>query len=231
MTWTLTSGETVFEISNGRTRSVRVADRIRLSLQQQTDVVTRTRAAWPTAFPDRAASTLSFAIPVTFPPCASLQAAMLEAHQVPTQCPRGGVLTCEDESTLITYSQAWRTSIEVTPLGVTNQFTFNFQAINPDFTRSTLGLLNMNYVANLYLITGLTGGGSSKLDGYTTTDVTVGFTAFLPALLISSIAVPKMMQLVTGTDAENADPSAGMIIIRPDDFHASTNPKVWKEKL
>jgi hypothetical protein len=73
--------------------------------------------------------------------------------------------------------------------------------------------------------------GETKLDGLTTADVAVGFTAFLPALLISSIAVAKMFQLVTGTDAENADPTAGTLIIRPDDYNASTNAKVWKEKL
>ena len=231
MIWTLTSGETVFELSNERTQLLRLADRQRLALQQQTQVVDRARAAYPTAFPDRASTRFSFSIPVTFPPCATEELAFYESLIVPTQCPAGGVLSCEFGSTVITYSQAWRESIDVVPLGLTNRFTFNFTAVNPDATRSALALLNMNYVANLYTITGLTGGGSTNLDGKVTTDVTVGFTAFLPNLLISSVAVPKMMHLVSGTDAENADPSAGLLIIRPDDYHASTNAKVWKEKL
>ena len=67
-------------------------------------------------------------------------------------------------------------------------------------------------------ITGLTGGGATKLDGITT----VGKSS-----LISSIYVTSELQdwlLVAGTDAE--DSANG--IIRPDDYNASTNAKVWK---
>jgi len=232
MIWTLTNGETIFEISNGSDRTLRVADRSRLALQQETQVVTRARAEWPAAFPERASSALSFSIPVTFPPCASLEAALLEAHMIPQQCPRGGVLTCQYGETLITYSQAWRTGITAEPRGVTNLFNFAFQAVNPAFAElSPLAQMDSRYIANLSAITGLTGGGATKLDGLVTADVSVGFCAFLPALVIGSVATPKMMHLVAGTDTENADPAAGVIIIRPDDYDGSTNAKVWREKL
>lgn len=68
-------------------------------------------------------------------------------------------------------------------------------------------------------ITGLTGGGTTKLDGLVTTTLTV------PTwIMIYRTGVgPQDWLLVSGTDAEN-----GNTIIRPDDYAASTNEKVWK---
>jgi len=222
-----------FVICNGTDLTLPVMDTETLSLTQETQVAQYVRAAWPTFFHSRASQTIPLVYPVTYPPCASVAAAVLQSRQILAQCPKGGVLTEQSGSTLITYADAKLDGIDVMRRGLTNLFTFKLTAVDPDTntTLSTLAQLNMNYIANLYAITGLMGGGSTKLDGYTTTDVSVGFTAFLPALLISSVAVPKMMQLVTGTDAENTDPAAGLIIVRPDDFHSSSNPKVWKEKL
>lgn len=224
--------DSTYQIANGVDRLARVLAEDSFAVRQETQQTTRSRAEWITGFHSRAARSVPLRYIVTFPPCASLEAAYAQARNIPLTCPKGGVLTEEIGSTLTTFEDAWiEGEIGVDRIGVTNVFTFNLTAINPATTASILSQYNMNYVANLFAITGLTGGGSTKLDGYTTTDITVGFTAFLPALLIGGVAVPKMMQLVTGTDAENADPTAGLLIIRPDDFHASSNPKVWQEKL
>jgi hypothetical protein len=88
--------------------------------------------------------------------------------------------------------------------------------------------MDARYVANLHTITGLTGGTATDLDGYTTTDVAAGFTAFiLPT--IGGVVQPKTFRLIAGTTAENTDPTAGLLVVRPDDYHASTNAKVWVE--
>jgi hypothetical protein len=67
-------------------------------------------------------------------------------------------------------------------------------------------------------ITGLTGGGSTKLDGI----VTAGKSSLWTTLYVSSELQDWL--LLSGTDAE--DSAAG--IVRPDDYHATTNPQVWK---
>ena len=67
-------------------------------------------------------------------------------------------------------------------------------------------------------ITGLTGGGSTKLDGI----VTAGKSSLLTTIYVSGELQDWL--LLSGTDAENS--AAG--IVRPDDYHASTNAQVWK---
>jgi hypothetical protein len=56
----------------------------------------------------------------------------------------------------------------------------------------------------------------------TATDVyPVGICVFLP-----SLTTPATYQLVSGTDAENIP-----FIVHPIDFNASTNAKVWKQRM
>jgi hypothetical protein len=69
-------------------------------------------------------------------------------------------------------------------------------------------------------ITGLTGGGATKLDGL----VTDGKSDLLVILHISSELQDWL--LVAGTDAEDAANG----LVRPDDYAASTNEQVWKRK-
>ncbi len=76
-------------------------------------------------------------------------------------------------------------------------------------------------IQNLPDVVGLTGGGSTKLDGIPTEDIDVP--------VIVTIYVSAELQhwrLAAGTDAE-ASPS----IIRPDDYAADTNEKVWTRIL
>jgi hypothetical protein len=71
-------------------------------------------------------------------------------------------------------------------------------------------------------VIGMTGGGSTKLDGYVTAGVTVGLVV---ALVDANAGSPiwRAYQLTAATTAESA-PS----IIRPDDYATSTNEKVWR---
>lgn len=218
-----------FEIANGYDRTAQVLGEDSFTLTQDTQTETMLRGEWPVFFHSRAARTIPLRYQVAFPPCASIAAALLEARQIPLTCPRGGELIEQHGATAITFSDARVTSIEVVRRGLSNQFTFALEAINPSSGElSTLALMDSRYVANLNSITGLTGGTATDLDGQTTTDVSVGFTCFITPT-IGGLVVPKHMRLVAGTTAENADPLAGPLVIRPDDYHASTNAKVWVE--
>lgn len=72
-------------------------------------------------------------------------------------------------------------------------------------------------------ITGLTGGGATKLDGITTAsgNYAVGICIFL---VIGGI--PAIYQLVAGTATES-EPST----ILPDDYNALTNAKYWVQRM
>jgi len=222
-----------FEIANGDDRTLRVLGEESVTLQQRTQVETPSRAAWPVAFPDRAMRSIPLSYDVTFPPCASLEAALLQSRTIATTCPKGGILTEQHGSQLISYAAAWITSIQVKRMGVTNQFTFSLEATDPDTqTLSPLAMLNPSYVANLPLITALTGGGATDLDGQITADVEIGFCAFITPTL-AGLAQPKHMRLIAdpdpGVTVGNADPAAGTLIVIPADYDESTNAKIWTE--
>ena len=71
-------------------------------------------------------------------------------------------------------------------------------------------------------ITSTTGASNSLAALDTATDVyPVGICVFLP-----SLTTPATYQLVSGTDAENIT-----FIVHPIDFNASTNAKVWKQRM
>jgi hypothetical protein len=165
---------------------------------------------------------------VMYPPCASYKEAFAQALDVPLQCPSGGVLTGLLDDTLITYSQAWVSSITSTTMGVSNHFVFNFSAVHPTATTpSPLALMDARFVANLSALTRLTGGTVTDLNAQITVDVATGFQAdiFVAVNALNQLAT---VRLCTGTDATNTDPDAGPVIVRPLDFNATTNPKVWR---
>lgn len=71
-------------------------------------------------------------------------------------------------------------------------------------------------------VVGMTGGGSTKLDGYVTSGVTVGLVVcFVDAN--GGTPLWRAYQLTAGTTAESS-PN----VIRPDDYATTTNEKVWK---
>ena len=104
---------------------------------------------------------------------------------------------------------------------------------------SPLAAMNKYYVNNLNIlgVTGLTGGGSTKLDGLATVGISLSLKVSL-SLLLSSIWQTKQFMLVTlataasmsgGDGSGNADPAAGALIIHPTDYDSGTNDKIWIE--
>lgn len=81
-------------------------------------------------------------------------------------------------------------------------------------------LLRAAKVYPLPSITGLTGGGATKLDGIATATGAVETGA---TVILSYGRVGQTWQLIAGTDAEAS--TAG--IVRPDDYNVSTNPRIW----
>lgn len=73
-------------------------------------------------------------------------------------------------------------------------------------------------------ITGLTGGGVTKLDGITTLTLPVRSLALIVREDGGSLIREEWM-LLAGTDAEDAPGG----IVRPDDYATTTNEKVWKQ--
>ena len=228
MIWTLTDGDTIFPISDGWSRIYKIVGEMNVNLRQSTQMAPPMRSEWPVAYPGRARRTLSFDLTVTFPPCSSFAAAEMQALDIPAQCPRGGELKGVNGSLQRTYAQAWIDAVRPKNLGVRNEFTFSVTAVNPSTqTLSTLAQMDIRSVANLYAITGLTGGGATNLDGLVTADVLPGFQVqiFVPVSGLNQLAV---FRLFSGTDATNTDPTAGPLIVRPVDYDAGTNAKVWK---
>jgi hypothetical protein len=71
-------------------------------------------------------------------------------------------------------------------------------------------------------VSSLTGGGSTALDGVTTAN---NSTVTNTVVLLSYSRLAQWWQLVDGTDAE--DVAGAPAIVRPDDYDASTNARVW----
>ena len=91
----------------------------------------------------------------------------------------------------------------------------------PSASNPFLTVLDRNRVWMLPGVGGLTGGGSTKLDGYVTSGLAVGLVvSFVDAN--GGNPIWRAYQLTTGTTAESS-PS----VIRPDDYAPSTNEKVW----
>lgn len=93
---------------------------------------------------------------------------------------------------------------------------------------SPLAQFDPQYVASLPDYTSLTGGTATDLDSLVTVDVDVGLTVFVSVSVGGSIRGVHF-RLVAGTDAENTDPDAGPLVVRPDDYNGATNAKVWVE--
>jgi hypothetical protein len=89
---------------------------------------------------------------------------------------------------------------------------------------SSLAWLALNAIRYYPSITGLTGGGSTNLDGIPTTTLAAR-TLIHIMRSVDSIERLETWRLASSTDAEDA--ASG--IVRPDDYHASTNAKVWKQ--
>lgn len=214
-------------LADGVGRNYQCLSRLAVDLRQTTQVAIPSRAQWPVAYPGRASRTLSFDLPVTYPPCATLEEAFAQALDVPVQCPRGGELIGLLGATQRTYAQAWVEAAHVDTIGLTNVFNFSITAVNPTtVTLSPLAQMDSRYVGNLHTITGLTGGNATDLNSYPTTDVPLGFQVqvFVPINGLDQLAT---FRLIAGPDPTNTDPDVGPVVVRPADYNGSTNAKVW----
>ncbi|MBN2541444.1 hypothetical protein JXI42_01105 [bacterium] len=80
---------------------------------------------------------------------------------------------------------------------------------------------NYEIMLNRPDINGLTGGGTTNLDGIPTRGLTIG-----TIMLIYDGSETRIYRLSAGTDAENSPE-----VVRPDDFASPGNEKVWKVSL
>lgn len=105
-----------------------------------------------------------------------------------------------------------------TPVTITNDIITN-ASTTPVVTPYSANLLRVEPT-----ITALTGGAASALDSLATSNGSypVGICVFF----VRSGA-PEIWQLTSGTTAENAANG----IVRPDDYQASTNEKVWLQRM
>ncbi|MCF7788611.1 MAG: hypothetical protein K9N47_20985 [Prosthecobacter sp.] len=121
-----------FEIANGDDRTLQVVSEETLDMQQQAQESAPFRGAWARGFPERAQRSFSLSYKVTFPPCESLEDALMQSRMIPVQCPKGGVLIEYHAGVRITYAQAWiQGVVRSQRLGVTNIFFFPLEAVNP----------------------------------------------------------------------------------------------------
>ena len=126
---TITLGD--FEIANGDDRTAQVLGEEGMELTQETQTASPTRAAWKVSVWPRATRSLQRAYKVTFPPCDSLEDAVLQSAMIPVQCPAGGVLVEYHAGNRITYADAWIKGIHSDRIGVTNVFSFELECVNP----------------------------------------------------------------------------------------------------
>lgn len=120
-----------FEIANGYDRTLIVLSEESLDLQQRTQAETLSRAEWLVAFPERASRSISLSYQVAYPPCETLEAALMQSRMVPVGCPKGGALKETHEGERVQYAQAWVTGISAERMGVSNRFSYSVQAVEP----------------------------------------------------------------------------------------------------
>ncbi len=105
--------------------------------------------------------------------------------------------------------------------GGSNERVWKLRYTAADISGITNVALKADTIRYLPAVVGVTGGGSTKLDGVATTALAAATAvAFIDD---SSSNILRLYELVTGTDAESAPD-----VVRPDDYNSSTNAKVWK---
>jgi hypothetical protein len=94
----------------------------------------------------------------------------------------------------------------------------NSPTYSPADTFYSVSQMDDKFTRNRTDLTNLTGGGTTNLDGVATTTITVGRT-----IQMRISGWDYLYRLESGTDAESVP-----WVIRPDDYAAGTNQKVWK---
>lgn len=120
-------------------------------------------------------------------------------------------------------SGAWRSSIYPIDFTLYHDVLYGDEATPSDAATPSEYLLKASGIEWLPTITSKTGGTSADLDSVPTVAVTAGkIVMFKDA---DSSDVLRYYQLTAGTDAESSP-----TVIRPDDYNASTNAKVWMQR-
>lgn len=120
-------------------------------------------------------------------------------------------------------SGGWRSSVEPVEFTIYHDILVGDEATPTNAGDPTQYLLKASGIEWLPTTTSQIGGTAADLDAIATVGVTVGkLVMFKDA---DSADLLRTYQLTAGTDAESAP-----AVIRPDDYNASTNAKVWKQR-
>lgn len=216
-------------LANGESRTAKCASGLAPSGTLNFEPLEFLRAVWaqPVARGNRL---ITLPMVIEIPAHDTFGEALVSGLNYFANLPDEGPLVIAEGSDQVTFSSAVCADCKVVEeiLGLSYAVALRFVCGQPtNATLSTLAQYDMRNVANLHLITGLTGGGTTKLDGYTTTDVKPGFQLQVFAA-IGGLNQLATFRLYAGTDATNTDPDAGPVIVRPADYDAGSNAKVWK---
>lgn len=131
-------------------------------------------------------------------------------------------LDCQFEITFqIGGSGGWRSSVLPVPFTLYHDIIGGSEGTPTNAAEPTQYLLKSAGIEYLPTVTSKTGGTSADLDYIPTVGVTVGkMVAFRD---LDSTSIMRIYELSAGTDAESSPD-----VIRPDDYNASSNAKVWK---
>lgn len=193
-----------------------------LDAQQAMEPLERLRAEWaePVA---RGNALITLPITIAPPPGASVDESFLTLLSYYQALPREGALILTSGAHAVTFESAVLVSCRGRRRGVSCQFDLVFVCGEPDTEPTLLQTMSAKYPNILTTITGLTGGTSDKLDSVATVGVAVGRWVIFNN---TTAGVPQDWELIAGTNAEDA---AGGIV-RPDDYHATDNAKVWVQR-
>lgn len=116
----------------------------------------------------------------------------------------------------------WRSSVEPVAFTLYHDILVGDEATPTNADDPDEYLLKASGIEWLPTVTSQIGGTAADLDGIATVDIAVGKAVMFKDADSSNLV--RLYQLIAGTDAESAPTT-----IRPDDYNASTNAKVWRQ--
>lgn len=217
-------------LADGESRTAKVASGLAPSGALNFEPLEYLRAAWavPVARGNRL---ITLPMIIEIPPFTTFGASLVSGLSYFANLPAEGPLIIAEGDDHVAFSNAVCVECKIVDeiIGVSYAVALRFVCGQP-VTLSPLALMNINAVCNLYKVTGLTGGGETNLDGWPTADVLPGFRADIFAT-IGGLKQDARFRLFASedlsSDATQTDPLAGPVIVRPADYHATTNPKAW----
>lgn len=214
-------------LANGESRTAKVASGLAPSGAINYEPLEFLRAAWavPVARGNRL---ITLPMIIEIPPFATFGAALVGGLTYFGNIPDEGPLVIAEGADQVTFSSAVCVECKILEeiVGLSHAVALRFVCGQPvNATLSRLAQMDSHY-PNVISLTGLTGG-TTKLDGEITTDVEVGrFVDFY--LDVDGFLQPHRWVLTAWTD-ETEDAEDGRVL--PDDFHSTTNPKIWRRLI